>query len=322
MTFDHLADGRSARFSVGVDIGGTSTRAVLMADDDTVVALHTLPTRRGADGVTASAASAIGELLGSAGLTDAEIDQIGVGIPGAVDPERGMVREAVNLDIDAVGFDLRAALSAHFERPIHIENDVKSAAVGVEHLIAAELGRSPDLAYLSIGTGIAAGFVVGGVLRHGASLVAGEIGHIPIDPSGPICVCGQVGCIEAIASGTAIARLWPTRDGMPASSLLEAANGGNAAAVAVWSGVIGGLARAVLLLALTVDPEVIVLGGGVAELGRPLCDAIVDRLASEQTSSEFLRSLDLGARLRLIDPAVPVGAIGAVRAARRVMIAG
>ena len=70
--------------------------------------------------------------------------------------------------------------------------------------------RSNDLAYLSIGTGIAAGYVERGRLRRGNTLVAGEIGHIPIDPNGPLCACGQIGCIEAISSGSAIERLWPT----------------------------------------------------------------------------------------------------------------
>lgn len=322
MTTIDIATHPGLRFSVGLDIGGTSTRAVLLADDDTVVAFRSVPTERGPVGVVRSAAAAVRSVLSDAGIDDRSIDQIGVGIPGAVDPDRGVVREAVNLDIDATGFDLRAALGEHFACPIHIENDVKAAAIGAEHMIAAACGRSPDLAYLSIGTGIAAGFVVGGVLRHGASLVAGEIGHIPIDPSGPLCACGQVGCIEAIASGTAIDKLWPSAAGSSAASLAAAAAAGDPAAVSVWSSVIGGLARAVLMLALTIDPEVIVLGGGVAELGQPLCDAIIARLAAEQTSSEFLRSLDLGSRLRLLDPALPVGAIGAVRAARHVMIAG
>ena len=312
----------TTRSSVGLDIGGTTTRAVVLTADDTLVAFRTVPTERGPAGVVRSAVAAVRSVLDELDVSIDQIDQIGVGIPGAVDPDRGLVREAVNLDIDASGLDLRATLGDHFSCPIQIENDVKAAAVGAEHIIAAELGRSPDLAYLSIGTGIAAGFVIGGVLRHGSSLVAGEIGHVPVDPDGPRCACGQVGCIEAIASGTAIDRMWPSADGSPAAALAAAAAAGVPAAVSAWSTVIGGLSRAVLILALTVDPEVIVLGGGVSQLGRPLCDAIIERLAAERTGSEFLRSLDLGSRLRLLDPAIPVGAIGAVRAARHVMIAG
>jgi glucokinase len=128
-------------------------------------------------------------------------------------------------------------------------------------------------------------------------------------------VCGQIGCIEAIASGSAIERMWPTKKGTSAVELYNAAAAGDHAARRAWTGVIGGLSRAVLLLALTWDPEVVVLSGGVASLGSVLRDAIDERLALDAQHSEFLGSLDLGARMRVIDPSVALGPIGAVRAA-------
>src|ERR687897_433868 len=137
---------------------------------------------------------------------------------------------------------------------------VNAAAVGA----AAALSCTGDLAYLSVGTGVAAGFLLGGRIRRGAHGAAGEIGHLPVAPGGPLCECGQRGCLEAVASGTAIARRWSAGDGeaSAASALLAAAAAGDGVAGGIRDEVAGHLAGAVALIAQTVDPEVIVLGGG------------------------------------------------------------
>ena len=232
---------------------------------------------------------------------------IGVGIPGTVDPERGTVRFAVNVGIGRDDIDLGARSDGRARRRRARRERRARRALGADWYLSTTTGAVKDLAYLSIGTGIAAGYVERGQLRRGNTLVAGEIGHIPIDPQGPLCACGQIGCIEAISSGSAIERMWPTETGASAAALHRAASGGDTAARRLWDGVIGGLSRAVLLLALTWDPEVIVLSGGVASLGDVLREAIADRLASDAQQSEFLGSLDLGARMRVIDPTVPLG---------------
>jgi glucokinase len=299
---------------VGIDIGGTSTKAAMLDGDGAVLCSRALPTLHGAAGIIATAIEAI-EAIVAAGVAElADISVVGLGIPGAVDPVAGTVRHAVNVGIGPEPVELADALARHFGRRVHIENDVKAAALGAHFFISAA-DPSVDLAYLSVGTGIAAGFVQGGRLRRGSSLVAGEIGHIPIDPAGPLCACGQTGCIEAISSGSAIEREWPSTNGSPARALAAAAVEGDPLAEIVWRRVVGGLSSAVQLLALTMDPDFIVLSGGVAELGELLRTAIIDRLSDDQRSSEFLRSLDLGRRIRIIDPSVMLGPIGAVRAA-------
>ena len=300
---------------IGVDIGGTSTKAAVIDALGTVVASIALPTQSGPKGVVATATQAVLLVARSASVSVSDVNAIGIGIPGTVDPQHGTVRFAVNVGIGHDGIDLGSRLSAELGVDVHVENDVRAAALGADWYLASDTGAVSDLAYLSIGTGIAAGYVERGRLRRGNALVAGEIGHIPIDPQGPVCACGQVGCIEAISSGSAIERMWPTETGASAAALHRAAAGGDTAARRLWDGVIGGLSRAVLLLALTWDPEVIVLSGGVASIGDVLLDAIADRLAADAQQSEFLGSLDLGARMRVIDPKVPLGPIGAVRAA-------
>ena len=305
---------------IGVDIGGTSTKAAVIDALGTVVASIALPTQSGPKGVVATATQAVLLVARSSAVSVSDVNAIGIGIPGTVDPQHGTVRFAVNVGIGRDGIDLGSRLSAELGVDVHVENDVRAAALGADWYLASDTGAVSDLAYLSIGTGIAAGYVERGRLRRGNALVAGEIGHIPIDPQGPVCACGQIGCIEAISSGSAIERMWPTETGASAAALHRAASGGDTAARRLWDGVIGGLSRAVLLLALTWDPEVIVLSGGVASIGDVLLDAIADRLAADAQQSEFLGSLDLGARMRVIDPKVPLGPIGAVRAAHAALL--
>jgi glucokinase len=305
---------------IGVDIGGTSTRAGVVDANGKVIALVTIPSGRGADGVVATACVAVQDVARLAGVGLDEVDVVGVGIPGTVDPGRGSVHHAVNLGIGRDVVELGARLGAELGAPIHVENDVRAAALGADWYVANEGRAVDDLAYLSVGTGIAAGYVEGGRVRRGSRFVAGEIGHIPIDPRGPNCVCGQVGCLEAIASGAAIERLWPTTDGSPAVALHQAAVAGDPAAGLIWDAVIVALGRAVLMLTLTWDPDLLVISGGVATLGPTLHDAIAQQLARDGQRGAFLRSLDVGGRLRVIEPSVPLGPMGAVRAARAAQV--
>jgi glucokinase len=209
---------------------------------------------------------------------------------------------------------LAAHLGALAGAPVVVDNDVNLAAVGA----AVALGCRGDLAYLSVGTGLAAGLLLDGHIRRGAHGAAGEIGHLPIDPHGPPCECGQRGCLEAVASGTAIAARWPAPDGAvtAASALLTAARQGDAGAAAVLDEVAGHLAGAVALLAQTVDPEVVVLGGGVADAGPGLLAAVQDALRRRASRSPVLAAIHLADRVALVPDGVPAGALGAAVVAR------
>ena len=174
------------------------------------------------------------------------------------------------------------------------------------------LSGADDLAYLSLGTGLAAGFVLSGSLRRGAHGAAGEIGHVPVDPDGPLCSCGQRGCLELSASGSALAAAWPA-DGEvpPAAALFAAAAAGNPEAVAVRDRFAAGVADAIRMLGLAVDPAAIIIGGGVANVGEPLLAAVTAALRAQAATSPFLAALDLAGRVRLLPARLPVGAIGA-----------
>jgi glucokinase len=310
----------------GLDIGGTKTLAVAVSVPATVVAsgpavvegsiVATVrrATRYGHDAVLRSIAETLTELAEATGVAVDGFAAVGVGIPGLVDREAGTVRHAVNLGLG----DEPVALADHVgdlaRAPVVVDNDVNVAAVGA----ASALGCPGDLAYLSVGTGVAAGFVLGGRIRQGAHGAAGEIGHLPVDPGGPLCECGQRGCLEAVASGTAIAKRWPAAAGAAsaASTLLAAAAAGDGVAAEVRDEVAGYLAGAVALIAQTVDPQIIVLGGGVAEAGPVLLDVVAAALRARAERSPVLAALDLAGRVALVPEGVPAGALGAALLAR------
>ncbi|HEX8803769.1 MAG TPA: ROK family protein, partial [Acidimicrobiales bacterium] len=212
----------------GLDVGGTKTLAVATGPAGTILATVRRPTVSGSgDAVLRSLTETLQELAGAAGVPDDGFAAVGIGIPGLVDVQAGTVRYAVNLGLGATPLPLADHVGGRAQAPVVVDNDVNVAAIG-----AAAALRCRDLAYLSVGTGIAAGLLLGGRLRRGARGAAGEIGHLPVDPDGPACDCGQRGCLEAVASGPALVRRWPAGEGAPSvsSALLAAAADGDATA--------------------------------------------------------------------------------------------
>jgi len=291
---------------IGVDIGGTKTEAVAIDDAGQVIDEVRVPTGFGPRAVIASTVAALTGLADRLGTTPSGFGAIGVGVPGAVDPASGRVAHAVNLGLDglALGDELAARLGVR----VRLENDVNAAALGAFHL----LGHGPErsMAYLNLGTGLAAGLVLGGRLWRGSRGTAGEIGHIPVDPAGELCSCGQRGCLELLASGSAVARQWPTEHPRPVQDLFEAAAAGDALAIEVRQRFVDNVASAVRVLVLTVDVDDVVIGGGITSLGAPLLDAVRDVLTSWSAQSQFLASLELPSRVGLA-PAGPVASVGA-----------
>ncbi|CAA9393032.1 MAG: Predicted N-acetyl-glucosamine kinase 2, ROK family, partial [uncultured Nocardioides sp.] len=267
---------------IGLDIGATKTLGVALDECGEVVAQVREPTGWGPDGVVRTAARVVAA-LSSASDSAAPV---GVGVPGVVDSARGLVSHAVNLGLDGVPVALAGRLGEAVGRRVVLENDVNAATLGV-----AALTHSTDLAYLGIGTGLAAGLVVDGALRRGARGAAGEVGHVSVDPLGLLCACGQRGCLETVASGSALASAWPTDGPAPARALYAACLAGDARAQAIWLTFADGLAQAVTVLALGVDPDVVVLGGGVADVGEPLQEAVVAALGQRAAGSAFVASL-------------------------------
>ena len=187
----------------GVDVGGTKVAALLVDADGQLLARAVRSMVEGGRPLGIEpVVGAVEAALAAAGATADDLGAIGIGVPGGVDPEDGVVRHATNLEW--VDVPLASHLERAFGAPCHVENDVRLAAAGlIGHDVA---GGARSLAYVAVGTGIGAGLVLDGRLYRGERGVAGEIGHVIVDPAGPACRCGQNGCLEAIASGPAIAR--------------------------------------------------------------------------------------------------------------------
>ncbi|MDE0547504.1 ROK family protein [Microbacterium sp. C7(2022)] len=294
---------------VGLDVGGTKTDAVAVDDSGTVVARVRLATGQGPQAVIATVLEAVRALRESLDAGAAPFTSIGIGIPGQVMPGTTRVTHAVNLGIDDL--DLAAAISPVLSLPVYVENDVKAAALGAYALHGAASQSLSSMAYLNLGTGIAAGIVEDGVLARGRHGSAGEVGHISVDPAGPLCRCGQHGCIEALAGGGAIAQRWGTGAALPVKDVFDASDAGDPLAQSLRAGLAAGAAAAVRVLVLTVDVDTVVLGGGVTNLGDALLSDIRAQLDASAAASPFLRSLCLSERVALLPLGSPAAALGA-----------
>lgn len=298
---------------VGVDVGGSKIAVIVVDRDMRVRARDVVVTdARPQDEAAAIIGGVVERTIASAGATLADVAAVGVGVPGRVDPRTGSVSLAVNLGWSdlALGPELEACLG----RPCVVENDVRAAALGLHR--RGVIGSIDDLAYLAVGTGVSAGVVLGGRLHRGVRGLAGEIGHVVVEPDGARCACGQRGCLETVVSGSGIARLataaHATQDAPTAVDVYRAASQGDAVALAIVDTVGRWLAWAIHLMVMTYDVERVVLGGGVSHAGATFLEPIereLDRLrgssalANEQLTPGIVESLPAGA-----DP----GAWGAV----------
>jgi len=292
---------------IGVDIGGTKTEAVAVGDDGSVVESVRLPTGFGAEAVIASTIAAVDGITAATGLDAAGFTTIGVGIPGAVDAATGRVSHAINLGLEQL--ELGAELTALLGAPVRVENDVNAAALGAFHLF--EQPAAASMSYLNLGTGLAAGLVLRGELWRGARGGAGEIGHILTDPNGPIDLDGQHGGLEVVASGSGIARQWGRGNGNAVSAVLDAADAGDPDALEIRRRLFDGVAGSVRILVLTVDVDLVVIGGGISTLADRIMGGVNDVFAGWAAQSPFIESLGLAERIRILPAGAPVAALGA-----------
>lgn len=291
---------------LGLDIGGTKIHAAAIDADGILLVEHRLPTGFGPDAVVRNAIAAIDEIASLLAVDPTSFASIGIGIPGVVDTTTRRIANAVNLGI--TDLDLGTPIAEHFKTIVSIENDVNAAALGVAQYFSERSIHS--LAYLNLGTGVAAGIVLDGRLWTGAFGSAGEIGHIPIPGSTLRCPCGQRGCLETIASGAGLARAWPTEDEVPVLDLLRAVANGSVEGTIVWRAFVDAVAGAVQVLALTYDAEVIAIGGGLSRLGPRLREPLTAALQRNAHESSLLASLDCASRLMLVPAGLAVGPIG------------
>jgi glucokinase len=277
-----MTDAASNRV-LGVDIGGTKVAVGLVDPDGRILAHQRKPmiahstAEAGFDAVTAA--------IDSIFTDSANIRSIGICAPGPLDPKTGIVLNPPNLPCWR-NFPLAEKLSAKYRVPVKVDNDGNAAALAETRWGAAKGYRY--VFYATIGTGIGSGIIFDGAIYHGKTGAAAEGGHVSIDYKGPVCNCGKRGCIEILASGTAIgarARARLVSEPSRQSAILDLANGQLAAVtsenVAQACAQGDGLAREILVETVDllipwlgnivdlIDPDVLVFGGGVAAILKP-----------------------------------------------------
>ncbi|MGG6310000.1 ROK family protein [Paenibacillus macerans] len=264
-------------YAIGIDIGGTKTAIGLVNAEGFVQAKASLPTDQAVtpEVMIDRMAAAIKEMLAEQGVAESEVLGIGVGAPGPLNTKEGKIAEPPNLP-SWWNFPVVAMLQRHFSLPIRLENDATAAALAEKWLGAAK--DAEHFVFITISTGIGAGIYSHGKLITGASGNAGDVGHVVIDPAAGTCVCGQKGCWEYVASGTAVARQASALLGREVSSkeAFDLAEAGNPQIQALVQRIFEYIGVGCVTLINTLDPEKLVIGGGVSQVGAPLFDAVRD----------------------------------------------
>lgn len=304
-------------FFVGFDVGGTKIAAGVANGDGRfldVVRMATPPAGELVDLLSATVQHFV-ERLRAMG---AHLGAVGVGIPGQV--RDGVVRQAVNLGIDEC--PLRDLLAMRVGVPVVVENDTSAAALGAFHLLQQ---REPlrSLVYLGIGTGFSAGIVLDGHVYRGANGLAGEIGHVVVDPDGAPCACGARGCLETVVSGTGLARqaqialvhvpesLLAEAQPLDARAVYAAARQGDRLAQHLVERSAAMLAQAIAWLVFGLDVDKVVLGGGVAREADVLLPIVRRALRAQYGHSRLFDLFRLDEKLTVLSGETEAGMVGA-----------
>ena len=277
---------------IGIDVGGTGIQFGAIDENMNILAEKSIPTTtyvsfseqvaRIADAVVATASAA--------GFSADQIDRIGVGIPGISDPVTGDIVKCPNMGWFHVPF--RQEFMKHLSVPLYIENDANVAALA-ESAAGVSAGTSSSV-FITIGTGIGSGIILNGRIWNGFHGIGGELGHVIFGLNGVPCTCGNHGCLERYCSATALIRMGREAVALQPDSLIlrsvgndltrieartviDAARENDPVAVEVYGRWISQLAQAIAGVVNLLDPEVIVLGGGVSKAG----DFLLNPLRSE-----------------------------------------
>ena len=280
----------------GIDLGGTQVRVALARSDGRLVAsiktrTALLPTPQA---MVEWAAAQIDRHRGRE-----KVRSITIAAPGPIDIKRGMLVNPPNLPWQNV--PLVALMGRATGARVNLANDADMAGLGEFHHGAGRGTR--NMVYITWSTGVGGGLIIDGKLHRGSHGTAGEIGHMIIDPNGPLDNCGQRGCLEAFVSGTALAR----QTGLTAAELFAAAAGGDRQALLVVEGAARYMGIALISLTNALDPEIFVMGGGVSRSWGLVYPTMIATLRS----SPFIKPARRPRlrRARLGDRAGQVGAV-------------
>ncbi len=311
----------SNRYFIGVDLGGPKIATGIANENGDLIKTVKVPTQAedGWEVVTKRIGDTILDVLEKSEIKASEVKAIGICAPGALDIPNGIVLSSPNLKWHNV--PLKKIIEDRFNIPTYFDNDANIAGLG-ENRFGAGKG-SKHMLYMTVSTGIGGGIVIDGQIYHGATFGAGEIGHITIDVNGPLCGCGNRGCIEAIASGPAIARNAKEKLAQNPDSLLndypeitakevaDAANKGDQLANDVIETAGKYIGATLSGLINTLNPEIVVIGGGVSNMG----DLILDPIRKE-VETRSLKSFVENLKIVRAELGGEVGVMGAIALAQ------
>jgi glucokinase len=281
-----------AQFTIGVDLGGTNLR--IAAVDESGRILQTINTAtevaRGRDAVVKEMCEAIRSLAlkhHAAGT----MQGIGIGVPGIIDMKSGMIRQSPNLP-DWQNYPVKQEIERLLSTDVFLENDANSAALGEKWLGAGK--DENDICAFTLGTGVGGGLVLNGKVWHGMTGMAGELGHITVDPNGHPCGCGSKGCLEQYASATAVKRMAKehiarggaegleklSRDeaNFSAKTIYELAMKGDAGAKSVYQRAGGALGIVIAGMINALNLPMYVVGGGVSNSWDAFAPAMMEQI--------------------------------------------
>lgn len=292
-------------YRIGVDLGGTNIAVGVVDDNYNIIGRAKRKTNapRSAESVCDDIADAVKEAVEECGLTLDDIASFGIGTPGAVDTENGIIKSAGNLEFFDV--NLKELLREKLGKDFTVENDGNAAAYG-EYIAGAGKGTENFIA-ITLGTGVGGGIILGGKIYTGSNFAGAELGHIIINMNGEYCTCGKHGCLEAYASATALVRqtkrkmeqnpdsvMWELCGGdietVNGKTAFDANRMGDRAGKETVDEYIAYLATGVSNIISVFQPDVLCIGGGISGEGDALIKPVANYFSSVKSAKRVGKS--------------------------------
>jgi len=309
-----------SNYIIGIDIGGTTVKFGLVSNDGELFKKWSIPTKTENNGamIVNDIWNSLAQTLESFNINKDTIIGIGVGIPGYVDSGSGLVYEAINIGWKNI--NIKKQLEELTGLPIFIENDANIAVLGENWRGAGN--EAKHVIAVTLGTGVGGGIIANGKILNGQNGMAGELGHILIEEDGALCNCGNRGCLETIASATGIVRqameeinvnpssdlaaFFDEKKSISSGDVFELAAKGDTLATSIVERTATILGSTFANLGVILNPEKILIGGGVSEAGEPL----LDKITSSFIANALPRVID-ACEIKLAQLGNDAGIIGA-----------
>lgn len=309
-------------YHLGIDLGGTNIAVGVVDENFKIIGRGKMKTNcpRPAEEICDDMATAAKMAIEDAGITMDEIETIGIGAPGSIDPFKGVIAISNNLRFENVS--MGEMLKERLGRDVFLENDANAAAYG--EFLAGAGKDTNDMVAITLGTGVGGGIIIGGKLFSGSNLAGGELGHTVIVHNGEPCTCGRKGCWEAYASATGLIKL--TKKAMqanPDSKMWELCGGdinnvsgrtsydgmraGDKTAIEVVNDYEDYVACGITNMINIFQPEVICIGGGISKEGDTLLQPIVEKVAADR----FTKNVAKQTLVKIAELGNDAGIIGA-----------